>query len=1742
MKERDHPAKIKARNELTNMCDLYSTRYIPKKISPDSQGGSRQDPSTHGGTLMRIVSNVTGFIIALSILLPALWVSGTGSEGDYYSENPQNILDNGEFEMEILSTGSNSLRVELYFGAPIVNEVYLDGSPYSVLSFEGSAPIGSVGRPMLPSINIPLAVQEESASVDHTIGSSIIIHADSILPLQEANPDIVGEETGPFVVDEEFYNSPTKYPTDILEAESGRIADLPFKMITLTPAQFTGANHEIRWITKMSLDISWRAMDTVTIDSGSPFLDMFPRIFRNWNSFRYTLSQPIDGGSGCDYVIITHPSLLNASVKLAKWKNQLGMETHVYDLDQIGHNREEILEFVKYTYENFNPRPYFFLFMGDSDLLPTNYVNGHDYDRYLTGTDLYYATVSGSDYYPDLFNGRIPANNESEANMIVDKIIKYEKDPPRHKGFYENVTLAAYFQDRNRDTYADRRFAQTSEETYDFMNSLGYDSSRIYFTESYVNPLYWNQGTYSNGEPIPTELLKSNGFAWDGSKQDIIDAFHNGSFLITHRDHGGTDGWGEPSFRSSDIINLKNGDLLPVVFSINCLTGYFDNETSIGPYAPSEESFAEHLLNQEGGGAVGVVSATRVSYSGYNDYFYKGLYDAMYPSLNSNLGNSTPIYTLSVALNYAKYYMASTWGDAWGLQSLEYELFHYLGDPTMELWTSEPKDIHASHHSYLPMGTTMVQVNTSVENATVCISYNGTILGLGTVENGSANISVEKLQPGNITVTITKHDYRPYISEIQVNATECDLRIASIDVNSSGEAGEKWAVEGRVNNIGNSDLSSINVTLLLDSVALNTTRIVSLGAGNSVDISLNFTPVDDSWHTLGLQVENKSENVTWNNLNQQMIMVHGDPDMYVNPAGSMDIWWRTGEEQTFNISIDNRDHGKLTYELEDRTLLSEGFSNRTLNTDKWMSGSHSLGIGTNGLYPPSYPYSMDLRCGENLTSSVIDTSNYSDLKISYYLERGGFNYLDESVDYIHFEYLSDQMNWVRLKTDNGDFFQSGFFSQIGIDLPSDACHSDFRFRFLAENTYDYFGNGPGVFQLDDIKLTHGTTNYWLNASNVSGSIKYGGRGNISITVNCTTLAVGNYSSLITLLSNDEDGYHGIPLNLEVRENITPIADAGSDIVIDQHEVVFFNGSGSADNVGVTNWTWTFNDGDLNRTLYGPMPNHTFHNAGSFQVLLTVRDHAWNLDSDLFNVTVLDITDPVADAGGDLTVDQHTKVVLNGSGSSDNVGITNWNWTIQTESDNRYLEGNMVSYTFHDAGQFQVNLTVKDAMNNSDFDIIIVTVNDTTKPYLDVIPDIHADQYEEFHLNGSKASDNIEVVNWTWEIQLDEGYALLYGEELIHAIDEAGNYSASLNVTDESGNYNSTTFMINIRDITPPDPGDWSGMRIPQGEDIVLNGSCCSDNVGIVNWTWHLSYNGNNITLFGPLNILNASEAGICDVILEVRDGSGNVANTTFNIIIDDTEDPIASIEGERTIKQHERLILSGTSSTDNVGIVAFTWEIPELETWRIFGEELNITIDDAGIYNVTLTAEDMMGNNDSVTIRVFVIDITSPTVEVGPDMDVFVNDTIILDVVSSSDNIGITSYRWSVRIGDSNITLNGSQAELIVNKVGEWEARLTVSDSEGNTAMDSLIIRVSEREKNETDQEPTDDDNETGEQPGDDTGDEVPEEEEDDDDGISIWLILTPIVVILLLILLGIILLLAGNKREKEEIMSWDEE
>ncbi|MCK4613581.1 MAG: PKD domain-containing protein, partial [Thermoplasmata archaeon] len=115
-----------------------------------------------------------------------------------------------------------------------------------------------------------------------------------------------------------------------------------------------------------------------------------------------------------------------------------------------------------------------------------------------------------------------------------------------------------------------------------------------------------------------------------------------------------------------------------------------------------------------------------------------------------------------------------------------------------------------------------------------------------------------------------------------------------------------------------------------------------------------------------------------------------------------------------------------------------------------------------------------------------------------------------------------------------------------------------------------------------------------------------------------------------------------------------------------------------------------------------------------------------------------------------------------------------------------------------------------------------------------------------------------------------------------------------------------------------------------------------------------------------------------------------------NIIVNDTEVPEAKFDYKDEIDEGGYMIINGTVSTDNIGIVDYSWVIenPDGELDNRTGEVINVTFSKEGDHTVTLNATDFSGNMDSHDAVVRVRRVPKPDILVNEDEIVYSKDKI----------------------------------------------------------------------------------------------------------------------------------------------------
>ncbi|MBS0569614.1 MAG: hypothetical protein JSS28_03320 [Proteobacteria bacterium] len=334
---------------------------------------------------------------------------------------------------------------------------------------------------------------------------------------------------------------------------------------------------------------------------------------------------------GFDYLIVAHPTLLDAIAPLARYHAQHGHRVDLVNADGIydafnggiAHPRA-IRDFVAWGATHWPIKPRYLLLVGDAstaihhdpthgrlgtssylmtpDPLGSQILAGSGFGgmtsyaypeaanqlatRNLVPTWQYptaegqgasdnpYATLRQGDFHPTLAVGRLPVVTPDEVKAIVDKTLAYLEHPApgqwrRAMTFVSTSEVASFKSESDKIAQSlDREgFATTSIYT-DF-----HDKSREHY------------------EQARTALRRD------------LDA---GSLLVHFLGHGGSYIWRVGPmgdlFSLDDVSHLSNAGRYPMVLAMTCFSAPFDN--------PSDDSIGERFLREADKGAVAVFAAS----------------------------------------------------------------------------------------------------------------------------------------------------------------------------------------------------------------------------------------------------------------------------------------------------------------------------------------------------------------------------------------------------------------------------------------------------------------------------------------------------------------------------------------------------------------------------------------------------------------------------------------------------------------------------------------------------------------------------------------------------------------------------------------------------------------------------------------------------------------------------------------------------------------------------------------------------------------------------------------------------------------------------------------------------------------------------------------------------------------------------------------------------------------------------
>lgn len=345
----------------------------------------------------------------------------------------------------------------------------------------------------------------------------------------------------------------------------------------------------------------------------------------------------LEPNPGAEYILITHPDLMDASQQLADYRQSNGYSTMLVNIQDLYNeftagitNPLAIKDFLRYAYDFYTEKPSYVVLIGDGhwnmNYYQSNYFSDEQFfippyqayvDPWMGEVDSTnsLATIVGDDPLADVMIGRIPVNSPEELITYINKVITYES-LPNGQDWQKNFTFIA---DNIPDTAGD--FVALSEAIIaDYITpSSSLDATKIYQNDFDCT---------STGSPECLNVTAAISSTYN----------QTGTLLLNYSGHAAINRWSSESiWMPDDISSLSNDTKTPVILSMTCLDGYW-----LGPeLSYVSPSLSELSVLDGNGGAIAAFSPTGLGVASGHDDLQRGFYDSLLENGLWDLGSAS---------------------------------------------------------------------------------------------------------------------------------------------------------------------------------------------------------------------------------------------------------------------------------------------------------------------------------------------------------------------------------------------------------------------------------------------------------------------------------------------------------------------------------------------------------------------------------------------------------------------------------------------------------------------------------------------------------------------------------------------------------------------------------------------------------------------------------------------------------------------------------------------------------------------------------------------------------------------------------------------------------------------------------------------------------------------------------------------------------------------------------------------
>ncbi len=780
------------------------------------------------------LGNIKQAKILACFLLTVISVSGqTGKSFKYHFD--------GDLQENNVITGSRSIIINYRLSELSIDTVLNNDGSFYRLMVLGHSLTTDPGKPELPVLSRLITIPEGSEyriTISDIKSSRIKPSRDRIegILYPSQNGMTKQEKIGKpeFVIDKKLYSGRDMISQDTVRiVPLGKIRGKQLSNLVISPVRYNPGSNFIEVITSMKIEITFSEGIRTSSKSGSTESALFNQTLDK-GTINYFPEDLITGYSDqpVEMIILTDTIFKKYLEPFYRWKMQKGFKLDILyrGSDQAGVSYAELKESISKMYSSSSANghpPEYLLIIGDAEKIP--YFGSGNI------TDLYYGEFDGNgDYLPDMFIGRIPANDTTAVKSIVKKILEYEK-----------------FQFADTNKFYSRALALSGKDA----SYANYMNGQIkYAVTNYLTPA--------------NKISEFHFYYPDGytKKDSAINLISKGLSFINYTGHGSSAGWLHIDIKSPDIKKFSNSSMYPFVISNACRTAQF-NDTA---------SFGNKMVLSSDKGAIGFIGCSNDSYWD-EDFVW---------AVGEGSPNSDPKYTQTGLgaldrLFHTHNELPSDWYISMGQinfagnmavsssSSLKkkyyWETYTVLGDPSIIPIIGTPAPFSFSLPDTLPNGIRSLSL-TIDPFSYMAVSHNDALWDASFASpSGSVVLNMPGISNNSCLMVVTGQNRIPliktvYFSDLNrefINLSESVINDSGGNNNGKADFGETLYLKLKISNLGLKSATNLSATISSTSpwVTINN-NIASIGtlAGKSetvLDNNLQLT-IDENVPDLGI--------------------------------------------------------------------------------------------------------------------------------------------------------------------------------------------------------------------------------------------------------------------------------------------------------------------------------------------------------------------------------------------------------------------------------------------------------------------------------------------------------------------------------------------------------------------------------------------------------------------------------------------------------------------------------------------------------------------------------------------------------------------------------------------------------------------------------------------------------------------------------------------------------------------------